>query len=87
MNHAITNRRLRDGDRASGVSTTAEDLAKLNLPELLALKEVVFEGAVALQSLDDLGTPELNDAAWLQYQELEHKLKRVKEEITKRDVA
>ena len=87
MNHAITNRRLRDGDRASNVSTTDDDLAKLSLSELLALKEVVFDGAVALQSLDDLGTPELNDAAWLQCIELDRKLKRVKEEIKKREAA
>jgi hypothetical protein len=84
VNHAITNRRLRDGDRASNVSTTDDDLAKLSLPELLTLKEVVFDGAVALQSLDDLKTPELNDAAWLQCQELDRKLKRIKDEIATR---
>ena len=82
--HPVTQRRLRDGDRASGVSTTAEDLAKLSLPELLALKEVVFDGAVALQSLDDLGSPEANDAAWLQCIELDKKLKAIKEEIATR---
>lgn len=78
----VTRRRLRDGDTASAVPT--DNLTTLSLADLRALREMVFDGALAMQSLDDLGSPEANDAAWLQCIALDKKLKAIDAEIAKR---
>lgn len=72
-------RRLNDGARAMG----------LNQPKTLAEMEeqlrVIGDGALAMQSLDDLGSPEANKKAWddmielqARYDALEKKIKEIK---------
>ena len=80
--HPVTKRRLRDGETAAAVPT--EDLGNLTLAQLQTLRQTVFDGALAMQSLDDLGSAEANEAAWLDYLALEQKLKLLDEEIKKR---
>lgn len=80
--HPVTKRRLRDGDNATAASTA--DLDKLSLPQLQSLRETVFDGALAMQSLDDLGSEAANNAAWEDCKALDKKLKVLDDEIKKR---
>ena len=82
MPTAIDRRRLRDGEKASAVPPN--DLAKLTLSQLQSLRETVFDGALAMQSRDDLGSPEANDAAWEECIALDKKLTIIDKEIKKR---
>lgn len=72
-------RRLADGDRAKGLAkpkTTKEIQQQL---------EILSDGIRALQSLDDLGSPEANQRAWDDMLELQRRsdaLKATLKEIT-----
>lgn len=60
MTHsAITKRRLADGERARTLYDNPQ--TEEEVTEQLA---IIHDGIVALQSLDDLGTEEENQAAW-----------------------
>ena len=82
MTSPVTKRRLNDGNKAIAVS--ADSLSSLSLVQLQRLREIVFDGALAMQSLDDLGSKEANIAAWDDCKALDAKLKRIDDEIARR---
>lgn len=75
MPNQIDRRRLRDG---------AEALA---LPEPQTLEEMetqlqaLWDGAVALQSTDDMGSPEANEAVWNDMLELQRRAQALEKKI------
>lgn len=73
---AITERRLRDGDRAHA---RIEERPAM-LEEKRALLEVLGDGVAALQSLDDLG-PEQNREAMRKMDEVLARYMELKKEI------
>ena len=58
MPHPTDQRRLNDGARAMALSEPK------NLKEMEEQLRVIYDGALALQSMDDLGSPEANQRAW-----------------------
>ena len=58
MPNPIDQRRLNDGIKAMALSEPK------TLKEMRVQLLVVFDGMLALQSLDDLGSPEANQKAW-----------------------
>jgi len=75
----VDQRRLRDGARALNLSKPR------TRKEMKAALQVLWDGAVALQSVDDLGSPEANQQAWddmlalqRKAQALERKIKQLK---------
>jgi len=70
MPSKVDQRRLRDGARGLALST---DLKSLSVEELQALYNELYDAACAMQSLDDLGSPEANDRAWKEMQELDRR--------------
>lgn len=56
----VTTRRLGDGERALKRSFPTTD----NKNELIAYRDELHAGIAALQSLDDLGSEQANQAAW-----------------------
>ncbi len=83
MTTAADRRRLGDGERA--LQEDVSNLPGLTLPELKALKEKLFDGAVALQSMDSLGSVEANNRAWDIMTALEERFEKVKDEIKLRE--
>jgi hypothetical protein len=73
----VDRRRLRDGAEA------------LSLPEPQTLHEMkeqlqaLMDGAVALQSMEDLGSPEANERAWNDMMELQRRHEALKRRIEK----
>jgi hypothetical protein len=73
--HPVERRRIRDGKRA------------LFLPEPKTIHgmngqiDILLDGARALQSLDDLGTPEANARAWKAMEWLMVKADRLREQV------
>lgn len=82
MATALDRRRMRDGE--SAMAASEEGLQEMDLAALKALREEVRDGCAAMQSLDDLGSKEANDAAWQTCIELEEKYKRIKAELVRR---
>lgn len=74
-------RRLRDGASALREPTNYE---AMSIKELRALRERLGDGARALQSMDDLGSPEANQRAWADMQELMKRLAAVEATIASR---
>ncbi len=81
---SIDKRRLRDGATATALLDVP--LGSMTLQQLQELREVLRDGAVALQSLDDLGSPEANDAAWQDMQAVSEKLELVNQALLARRV-
>ncbi len=77
----LDQRRLRDGEKAASLEepTTVEEI-KQQL-------EVICDGARALQSLDDLGSPEANQDAWDQMLALEARANVLRDRLTKLELA
>jgi hypothetical protein len=74
---ALATRRLRDGARAAR-------LPEPETPEEIRSQlEILSDGIRALQSLDDLGSPEANQRAWDQMVALQAKHARLEEKIRK----
>ena len=77
MPNPTDRRRLNDGARA------------MSLPEPKNLKEmeeqlgVIEDGALALQSMDDLGSPEANDKAWNDMLKLQKRAEALRAKIKK----
>jgi len=60
MPSAVDKRRLDDGARAKARGEANPD----NLNDLISLRDELHSAICALQSLDDLGSEEANQAAW-----------------------
>lgn len=75
MPNQVDRRRLRDG---------AESLA---LPEPQTIEEMertlqaLWQGAVALQSTDDMGSPEANESVWNDMLELQRRAQALEKKI------
>jgi hypothetical protein len=78
----IDERRLRDG--AVGLGLPTDDLAQLTLAELEARRSSLHDAAVAMQSLDDLGSTEANQRAWDEMVELGRRLDKIQKELERR---
>ncbi len=74
-------RRLRDGQAALDAP---QDLADRTLDQLHDLRRTLFDGLAAMQSLDDLGSPEANEAAGRTCVELGRRLDAVEAKIVVR---
>lgn len=74
-------RRLRDGTAALALSM---ETAKMSPEQLLELRRKLFDGAVALQSMDSLGSEEANDAAMKHIEELDRRIRVVDAELASR---
>ncbi len=83
MTTPLDRRRLRDGELAAQTDTNYQAMSVGQL--ILALAQL-HDGIAALQSTDDLGSPEANDAAWQNCLELQRRHKLVKEEMTRRSL-
>lgn len=81
---AVTKRRLRDG--AKGMSVGVMDLQESSVEDLQRKYSSLSDSIVALQSLDDLGSPEANQEAWDDMIELSKRCKAVEEELERRGV-
>jgi hypothetical protein len=77
----LDQRRLRDGRLALDAS---QELSAMTIVQLRELRDTLFDGALALQSLDDLGSPEANRAAWNDCVELDRRIVQVDDEIARR---
>jgi Skp family chaperone for outer membrane proteins len=82
MPSKIDARRLRDGAAAS--SLLVDNLKELSLERLKTLKDTLFDGVLAMQSLDDLGSKEANKEAWDRMIELQERYNAVEAEYKKR---
>ena len=81
MSSQIDRRRLRDGAEAFALSEPQ------TLEEMEKTLQALWQGAVALQSTDDMGSPEANESVWNDMLELqrraealEKKIKQIKEQ-------
>lgn len=80
MKHsAITNRRLNDGQEALAAKVPKTK----NLQELIDYRNQLHDGIAALQSLDDLGSEEANNAAWGDMLALQRRYDKVSKCINK----
>lgn len=77
----VTKRRLSDGERAMELSSEEFVPSDSDLRGLEALRDDLHTGIVALQSLDDLGSEEANQAAWNDMLELQRRHKLVTDKI------
>jgi hypothetical protein len=73
--HPVTKRRLADGARAKALS---EPTTKA---EIEAQLETIYDGMLALQSLDDLGSDEANNQAFRDLDELQARYDRLKAKL------
>lgn len=73
-------RRLRDGEIALGAS---RDLSAMTLDQLRDLRAALIDGAAAMQSLDDLGSAEDNEAAWSRCVEINQRIAQVEVAMTR----
>lgn len=81
MSSQVDRRRLKDGAEAMALSEPQ------TLEEMERTLQALWQGAVALQSTDDMGSPEANEAVWndmlelqRRAQALEKKIKQLKEQ-------
>lgn len=74
---AIDKRRLRDGFRAEALL----DQEPQSPEELKEHLEILSDGIVAMQSLDDLGSPAANQAAMEQMRALFRRYEQLKERV------
>jgi len=80
MKHsAVTKRRLNDGARAIALDIETSD----DLDALKSYKSELHDGIAALQSLDDLGSEDANNAAWNDMLELQRRHGIVEKRIKK----
>ena len=79
---AVTKRRLKEGER--GESVQFKDLKALSLEVLQKNYSTLCDSIVALQSLDDLGSPEENRRAWDQMIKLKGRGDIIQKEIESR---
>ncbi len=70
----VDQRRLRDGAAALALDM---NVAMLSKEKLLELRKKLYNGAVALQSMDDLGSEEANAKAARDLEELSRRIKLV----------
>ena len=77
-----TKRKLKDG--ANGMRIPTDNLSSVLLDTLQARYSSLCDSAVAMQSLDDLGSPEENQQAWEDMKELERRINLIKVEIEAR---
>ena len=75
----VTERRLRDGAKAT--THSVGNLKSMSDRALQAFKDSLFDGSVALQSLDDLGSVEANQAAWADMRRLQARMIAVDAEL------
>ncbi len=85
MTSKIDARRLRDGkaalDRSRDLSLTMQEMT---LAELRDLRDALFHGVLAMQSLDDLGSPEANQSAAADHDELSRRMAAIDVEVRAR---
>jgi hypothetical protein len=74
---SVTTRRLGDGERALKRPFPTTD----NKNELRAYRDEIHAGIAALQSLDNLGSEQANQAAWDDMLELQKRYSQVVEKI------
>ena len=67
MNNSLTQRRVNDGAEALGLSTP------MSKDEIKRQIEILSDAARAMQSLDDLGSPEANEIADRDLQEIQRR--------------
>lgn len=77
MVSVVDRRRLRDGAEA----LVQDPNTPKTIAEMEAQLRVLWDGATALQSLDDLGSPEANQKAWNDMLELQHRAEDLKKKI------
>lgn len=77
MVSTVDRRRLRDGAEA----LTRDQDAPKTVEEMEAQLQALWDGAVALQSLDDLGSPEANEKAWNDMMELQRRAQALEEKL------
>ena len=82
MASKIDQRRLRDGAIGFQVPTGGGELA-----ELRRRREQLFDAVLAMQSLDDLGSVEANNAADRDMQDLQRRLCSVEKQIAAQESA
>ena len=75
MPNSTDQRRLNDGARAKALSEPK------NLKEMKEQLSIIFDGMLALQSLDDLGSPEANQQAWDDMTELQIRYDALKSKV------
>jgi hypothetical protein len=83
MASKVDQRRLRDGAKAGAANA---DYKSMSDAELREAKDNLHDGIAALQSLDDLGSPEANNAAWQDMLALSKKHDLVKKEMRRRGI-
>lgn len=67
----------------AGLGVSAGGLADKSIEELKDLEETLSDSILAYQSLDDLGSPELNQQAWDEMLGVTKKWKTVQAEINR----
>lgn len=75
MPNSVDRRRLRDGAGALALPEPK------TLEEMKAQLQVLWDGAVALQSTDDLGSPEANEKTWNDMLELQQRAQTLEKRI------
>lgn len=75
MPSQVDRRRLRDGAEALALPEPK------NLKEMEAQLQALWGGAVALQSTDDMGSPEANEAVWNDMLELQRRAEALQKKI------
>jgi hypothetical protein len=73
----VDRRRLRDGAEALALPEPR------TLDEMKAQLQALMDGAVALQSTDDMGSPEANERVWKDMMELQRRHEALKRRIEK----
>ena len=82
MPHPVDQRLLNDGARAMALTEPK------TLKEMEEQLRIIYDGALALQSMDNLGSPEANQQAWDDMLELQRRaeaLSKKIEELKQRD--
>ncbi|OGM96449.1 MAG: hypothetical protein A3B86_03270 [Candidatus Yanofskybacteria bacterium RIFCSPHIGHO2_02_FULL_38_22b] len=75
MTSRVDRRRLRDGAEALAMSEPQ------TLEEMERTLQNLWDGAVALQSTDDQGSPEANEAVWNNMLELQRRAEALEKKI------
>lgn len=75
MASQVDRRRLRDGAEALTLSEPK------TLKEMEDQLQVLWDGAVALQSTDDMGSPEANEKVWNDMLELQQRAQALEKKI------
>lgn len=75
MSSQVDRRRLRDGAEALALAEPK------TLKEMETQLQALWDGAVALQSTDDMGSPEANEAVWNDMLELQRRAHALEKKV------